>query len=123
MNAQQMIEHLSAITQIANGNWNIDVFVTDEKSARRKPFLDSENELQMGFRAAYLSDGPAELKFNSIKEAIDDLHDQIQQFVMVFKKEKDRIVVHPFFGELNFEYWEKFQVKHFTHHFKQFDLL
>ena len=123
MNAQQMIEHLSEITQIANGNWNIDVFVTDEKSARRKPFLDSENELQMGFRAAYLSDGSAELKFNSIKEAIDDLHDQIQQFVMVFKKEKDRIVVHPFFGELNFEYWEKFQVKHFTHHFKQFDLL
>ncbi|KOY52126.1 Hydroxymethylglutaryl-CoA reductase [Polaribacter dokdonensis DSW-5] len=123
MNAQQMIEHLSAITQIANGNWNIDVFVTDEKSARRKPFLDSENELQMGFRASYLSDGPAELKFNSIKEAIDDLDYQVQQFVMVFKKEEDRTVVHPFFGELNFEYWKKFQVKHFTHHFKQFDLL
>ena len=123
MNAQQMIEHLSAITQIANGNWNIDVFITDEKSARRKPFLDSENELQMGFRASYLSDGPAELKFNSIKEAIDDLDYQVQQFVMVFKKEEDRTVVHPFFGELNFEYWKKFQVKHFTHHFKQFDLL
>ena len=123
MNAQQMIEHLSAITQIANGNWKIDVFVTDEKSARRKPFLDSENELQMGFRAAYLSDGPAKLKFNSIKEAIDDLDYQVQQFVRVFKKEEDRIVVHPFFGELDFEYWEKFQVKHFTHHFKQFDLL
>ena len=123
MNAQQMIEHLSAITQIANGNWNIDVFVTDEKSARRKPFLDSENELQMGFRASYLSDGPAELKFNSIKEAIDDLDYQVQQFVMVFKKEEDRTVVHPFFGELDFEYWKKFQVKHFTHHFKQFDLL
>lgn len=123
MNAQQMIEHLSAITQIANGNWNIDVFVTDEKSARRKPFLDSENELQMGFRAAYLSDAPAKLKFNSIKEAIDDLDYQVQKFVMVFKKEEDRTVVHPFFGELDFEYWKKFQVKHFTHHFKQFDLL
>ena len=39
MNAQQMIEHLSTVTQIANGNWNINVFVSDEKTARRKPFL------------------------------------------------------------------------------------
>ena len=123
MNAQQMIEHLSAITQIANGNWNVDVFVSEEKSARRKPFLDSENELQMGFRASYLSDGPVPLKFNSLAEAIDDLDYQVQQFVMIFNKEEGRTVVHPFFGELDFDYWKKFQVKHFTHHFKQFDLL
>ncbi|WP_166384315.1 DUF1569 domain-containing protein [Polaribacter sp. 11A2H] len=25
---------------------------------------------------------------------------------------------HPFFGELDYEYWQKFHVKHFTHHFK-----
>lgn len=123
MNAQQMIEHLSAITQIANGNWNVDVFVSEEKSARRKPFLDSENELQMGFRASYLSDGPVPLKFNSLAEAIDDLDYQVQQFLMIFNKEEGRTVVHPFFGELDFDYWKKFQVKHFTHHFKQFDLL
>ena len=49
MNAQQMIEHLSAVTQIANGNWNVNVFVSDEKTARRKPFLQTENELQTGF--------------------------------------------------------------------------
>ena len=123
MNAQQMIEHLSSVTQIANGNWNVDVFVSDEKSARRKPFLDSENELQMGFRASFLSDGPVPLKFNSLAEAIDDLDYQVQQFVMIFNKEEGRTVVHPFFGELDFDYWKKFQVKHFTHHFKQFDLL
>jgi len=123
MNAQQMIEHLSSVTQIANGNWNVDVFVSDEKSARRKPFLNSENELQMGFRASFLSDGPVPLKFNSLAEAIDDLDYQVQQFVMIFNKEEGRTVVHPFFGELDFDYWKKFQVKHFTHHFKQFDLL
>ncbi|WP_317038993.1 DUF1569 domain-containing protein [Polaribacter vadi] len=123
MNAQQMIEHLSAVTQIANGNWNINVFVSDEKTARRKPFLQTENELQTGFRASFIADEPIKLKFSSIEIAIDDLLYQLQSFLLVFKRDKNRTVVHPFFGELNFEEWKKFQVKHFTHHFKQFDLL
>ncbi|WP_231953154.1 DUF1569 domain-containing protein [Polaribacter vadi] len=118
-----MIEHLSAVTQIANGNWNINVFVSDEKTARRKPFLQTENELQTGFRASFIADEPIKLKFSSIEIAIDDLLYQLQSFLLVFKRDKNRTVVHPFFGELNFEEWKKFQVKHFTHHFKQFDLL
>ena len=123
MNAQQMIEHLGAITQIANGNWKVDILVADEKMARRKPFLNSENELQMGFKASFLSEEPNKLKFNSIEEATDNLLDEIAVFVKVFREDENRKVVHPFFGELDFEFWQKFQVKHFTHHFKQFGLL
>ncbi|WP_075341071.1 hydroxymethylglutaryl-CoA reductase, degradative [Tenacibaculum agarivorans] len=123
MNAQQMIEHLSAVTQIANGNWNVDVFVEDEKAARRRPFLNTDNELTLGFRPSFLSDNPVPEKFNSIPDAIDDLIEQVQLFFNVFEKDPSRTVVHPFFGELNFDYWKKFQVKHFTHHFKQFGLV
>ncbi len=123
MNAQQMIEHLSAVTQIANGNWKVDVFVSDEKSARRKPFLNTDSELQVGFRASFLSENPVALQFSSINEAIDDLINQLNVFFEVFEKEPKRTVVHPFFGELDFEYWKKFQIKHFTHHFKQFGLV
>ncbi|MCG1035991.1 hydroxymethylglutaryl-CoA reductase, degradative [Polaribacter sargassicola] len=123
MNAQQMIEHLSAVTQIANGNWKVDVFVADEKAARRKPFLDSENELELGFKSSFTSEEPVALKFNSIDEAIADLKKQLQLFVKVFTEDMDRKITHPFFGELDFEYWKKFQVKHFTHHFKQFNVL
>ena len=123
MNAQQMIEHLGAITQIANGNWKVDILVADEKMARRKPFLNTENELQMGFKASFLSEEPNKLKFNSIEEATDNLLDEIAVFVKVFREDENRKVVHPFFGELDFEFWQKFQVKHFTHHFKQFGLL
>ena len=123
MNAQQMVEHLSAVTQIANGNWDVGVFVSDEKAARRKPFLNTENELQAGFKAPFLADEPYILKFNSLEEAIGDLIDQIEIFVKVFKEDENRTVVHPFFGTLDFEYWKLFQVKHFTHHFKQFNLL
>ncbi|WP_420851005.1 DUF1569 domain-containing protein [Polaribacter marinus] len=123
MNSQQMIEHLSAVTQIANGNWKVDAFVSDDKMARRRPFLNTENELQMGFKASFLSEEPNDLKFTSIDAAIDDLINQIQVFVKVFTDDKNRIIVHPFFGELDFDYWKKFQVKHFTHHFKQFGLV
>ncbi len=123
MNAQQMIEHLSKITQISNGNWPIDVFVSDEKSARRKPFLDTENELEIGFNPSQLADEPYPLQFENIQKAIDDLIIQVQLFVKVFEENPTKTVVHPFFGELDFEYWKKFQSKHFTHHFKQFELI
>ncbi|WP_339662138.1 DUF1569 domain-containing protein [uncultured Polaribacter sp.] len=118
-----MIEHLSAVTQIANGNWVVNTFVSDEKTARRKPFLNTENELQTGFKASFLAEEPNELKFSSIAEAIDDLIKQVAIFVKVFSDDTNRTVVHPFFGELDFEDWQKFQVKHFTHHFKQFGLV
>ncbi|MDE1206492.1 hydroxymethylglutaryl-CoA reductase, degradative [Tenacibaculum larymnensis] len=123
MNGQQMVEHLSAVTQIANGNWNVDIYVSDEKTARRKPFLNSDSELQIGFKAPFLSEDPTPLKFSSKEEAIDDLIEQVQLFEQVFTENPNRTVVHPFFGELDYEYWKKFQVKHFTHHFKQFGLV
>ncbi len=123
MNAQQMIEHLSAVTQIANGNWKVDSYVSDDKQARRKPYLNTEGELQVGFKAPFLAEDPIELKFESIAAATNDLIEQVKVFETVFAKDKKRSVVHPFFGELDYEYWKKFQVKHFTHHFKQFNLI
>lgn len=123
MNGQQMVEHLSIVTKIANGNWNVDIYVSSEKTTRRKPFLNSDSELQIGFKAPFLSEDPTPLKFNSIEEAIDDLIKQVQFFETVFTENPNRTVVHPFFGELDYEYWKKFQVKHFTHHFKQFGLV
>ena len=121
MNGQQVIEHLSLLMQISNGKIDADYYVSDEKSARRKPFLDGKGELHIGFRASILSDEPTEEKFNTIQEALNDLIQQIAAFETHFKTAKTEN--HPFFGELDYEYWKKFHVKHFTHHFKQFDLL
>ena len=121
MNGQQVIEHLSLLMQISNGKIDADYFVSDEKTARRKPFLDSERELHIGFRASILSDEPTPEKFKTIEEALSDLIQQINDFETHFKVAKTEN--HPFFGELDYEYWTKFHSKHFTHHFKQFDLL
>jgi hydroxymethylglutaryl-CoA reductase len=121
MNGQQMIEHLSFLLQISNGTIDADYYVSDEKSARRKPFLNTEGELQVGFKATMLSEEPSELKFNSVGEAINDLFIQMDNFNLHFKTVKAEN--HPFFGELDFEYWQKFHTKHFTHHFKQFGLV
>lgn len=121
MNGQQVIEHLSLLMKISNGKIDADYYVSDEKSARRKPFLDTDGELHIGFRASILSDEPTAEKFDTIQEALDDLIQQITDFETHFKTTK--IENHPFFGELDYEYWKKFHIKHFTHHFKQFDLL
>jgi len=121
MNGQQMIEHLSFLLQISNGRVRADFYVSDEKTTRRKPFLNTEGELQIGFKMKTLSEEPTELKFNSVGEAINDLFIQIDGFNTHFKTVKSEN--HPFFGELDYEYWQKFHTKHFTHHFKQFGLI
>ncbi len=121
MNSQQMVEHLSFLMRISNGSVKADYFVEEEKSNRRKAFLDTENELQIGFKASLLSEEPTPVKFDSLQESIDDLFIQIDEFQKHFTSSKTEN--HPFFGELNADYWEKFHVKHFTHHFKQFNLI
>ena len=123
MNGQQMVEHLSLLVQISNGTFPVNEFVSDEKSARRKPFLDTENEIQVGFKASMLSEEPYSVKFNTIEDSIDELCKQIDAFEIFFSDNPDQLITHPFFGELDFEYWKKFHVKHFTHHFKQFGLV
>ncbi|TVZ55831.1 3-hydroxy-3-methylglutaryl-coenzyme A reductase [Lutibacter sp. Hel_I_33_5] len=123
MNAQQMIEHVSLILQISNGSKEVNIFVSDDKSARRKPFLNTNNELQVGFKAPFLSEEPNKMIFDSLEEAKNELYNQIAAFQDYYKKNNDDSIVHPFFGDLNYEYWCKFHVKHFTHHFKQFNLV
>ncbi|WP_299065810.1 hydroxymethylglutaryl-CoA reductase, degradative [uncultured Polaribacter sp.] len=121
MNGQQMVEHLALLLKISNGKIDADFFVDEEKSARRKPFLDSDNELQVGFKASMLSEEPVPAKFSTLKDSIEDLILQIDNFETHFKTNTSEN--HPFFGELDYEYWSKFHVKHFTHHFKQFNLV
>ncbi|MDX6746494.1 hydroxymethylglutaryl-CoA reductase, degradative [Polaribacter sp. PL03] len=121
MNGQQMVEHLSLLVKISNGKVAADSFVDEDKSQRRKLFLNTEAELQVGFKSSMLSEEPYPVKFTTIKESVDDLVLQIDNFEAHFK-----IVTsenHPFFGELDSNYWKKFHVKHFTHHFKQFGLI
>ena len=121
MNGQQMVEHLALLLKVSNGKIDADFFVDEEKSARRKPFLDSDNELQVGFKASMLSEEPVPAKFSTLKDSIEDLILQIDNFETHFKTNTSEN--HPFFGELDYEYWSKFHVKHFTHHFKQFNLV
>ncbi|TMM32265.1 hydroxymethylglutaryl-CoA reductase, degradative [Polaribacter aestuariivivens] len=121
MNGQQMVEHLAFLMKVSNGKIHADFFVEDEKSARRKAFLDTDGELQVGFKAPMLSEEPIPAKFTTLEESINDLLKQIEDFHEHFKTAKHEN--HPFFGELDYEYWQKFHVKHFTYHFKQFELI
>lgn len=121
MNGQQMVEHLALLLKVSNGKIDADFFVEEEKSSRRKAFLDTDNELQVGFKASMLSEEPVPAKFSTLKDSIEDLILQIESFETHFKTNATEN--HPFFGELDYQYWCKFHVKHFTHHFKQFNLV
>ncbi|WP_299669290.1 hydroxymethylglutaryl-CoA reductase, degradative [uncultured Polaribacter sp.] len=121
MNGQQMVEHVSFLLKVSNGKVDADFFVEDDKSARRKAFLNTEGELQIGFKAPMLSEEPYPAKFSTMQESINNLILQTNDFQKHFENVKTEN--HPFFGELDYEYWKKFHAKHFTHHFKQFGLI
>lgn len=121
MNGQQMVEHLSFLMRVSCGKVSTDIAVEDEKAAVRKHFLDTDGELQIGFKAPMLSKAPYPVKFDTLQEAIEDLIAQTILFEAHFKVVNSEN--HPFFGMLNYEYWKKFHVKHYTHHFKQFGLV
>lgn len=121
MNGQQMIEHLGFVMRVSNGRIKADTFIEEEKAIRRKAFLNTNNKLEIGFKAPLLSEEPTPLKYTSIEKAVEDLMLQIEKFKHHFKTAKSEN--HPFFGDLDYDYWCKFHVKHFTHHFKQFGLI
>ena len=130
MTPQQMVEHLSLTIQISNGSVEIPSKVSEEESTRRKVFLDSDHEMPMNWdvnykhgrvRVSYASRIP--LRFDSLLGAINDLDYQMEKFLNFYDSQVNPTAGHPYFGELDYEYWVKYHNKHFTHHFKQFDLL
>jgi len=76
-------------------------YVSDENSARRQPFLETDGELLMGFKAPLLFKDSLPEKFSSKEKAIEDLILQIDEFEKYHQTNK--IGNYPLFGELNSE--------------------
>ncbi len=123
MNAQQMVEHLTDVLRISNGENPWLKKVPREVENKIRPFLDTNKEIRPGFKAPFLQEKPAPVRNNSIDKAIEELILEINKFKAVFKDNAELTFIHPVFGDLNYNYWKKFHTKHFTYHFKQFKLM
>jgi Protein of unknown function (DUF1569) len=125
MNAQQMVEHVTAFFNVSTGSLQFAVVTPPEQLPKYKEFLLSDKEFRENTKApaSVLGEEPLPLHNSSMETAIAGLQTSIDEFVEFFKKDAEKTVPHPVFGELNFEEWVLLHHKHLVHHAKQFGLM
>lgn len=123
MNAQQMIEHVSAFFKVSTGKISFPLTTPVEHLPKYKEFLWSEKEFRENTKAPVLPEEPLPIHYSDIHAAIDDLQKSVDNFFIYFKNDLSKTTLHPAFGELNFDEWVQLHHKHITHHLKQFGLI
>ncbi len=122
MSAQRMVEHLTDIVKCSNGKTILDLEIPEEKIEKMQQLLASDTPMPKNFVVSFASkDTP--LRHTEIELAIDELAEEWCDFEELFENNASLKILHPFYGDLNFDQWKRIHSKHFTHHFEQFGLL
>ena len=123
MTSQHMIEHLTLALQMSNGKLNVKCISQPETLPPLKRFLMGDRPLPKEYMNPYIGPDLLPLKFSDIYEARSELEKEIIDYEKFFITNLDTKTVHITFGELNKDEWDKFHLKHFTHHLEQFNLI
>lgn len=125
MSPQHMIEHLAFTIGFSNGNAPQQQHYPAEKEQMIKAFiLDSDKDMPISFRSPVLPvEGLPALKHASLADAMEQLQKELNDFDHYFALNADAQPVNPTMGVLNYREWLRFHNRHFTHHFKQFNLI
>ncbi len=123
LNAQQMIEHLSESVQMANGKIKTELLTPEEHLEKLRTFMLSDKPFKENTKNALMSSEPLPPKHKGMNEAVEELRQEIQDFIVYFESSHEKKVINPFFGALNFEEYTHLLHKHFKHHCQQFNLL
>ncbi|MCX6192531.1 MAG: DUF1569 domain-containing protein [Flavobacteriia bacterium] len=122
MNAQEMVEHLSDMLMMSRGTGNFTIDVDAETIARRQQFLLSDKEMAKNIAVPFTKE-LIELRNNELELAVDEFTDEWMNFTEYYENNPSASVIHPYYGDLDFNLWLKMHDKHFMHHFKQFGLI
>ena len=125
MNAQQMVEHVTAFFKVSTGKIKFDLVTPVEHLPKYMEFLLSDKEFRENTKAPdnVIGEETLPLRYANMEEALEKLNTAITDFENYFKAEPDKKTLHPVFGELNFEEWVLLHYKHVTHHLRQFGLV
>jgi len=122
MNAQEMVEHLSDMLMMSRGTGNFSIDVDAETIARRQQFLSSDKEMAKNIAVPFTKE-IIELRHDELELALDEFAEEWINFTEYYENNPSASVIHPYYGDLDFNLWLKMHDKHFTHHFKQFGLI
>lgn len=125
MNAQQMVEHLAFIFGASAGKVKTTLLIAEEFLPKAIAFLWSDKEFRENTKApeGLVPETPPALQHPNMQQAVAALQTEVDYFIHYFTSNPGIKVLHPSFGELDYEGWLQLHQKHITHHLKQFGLL
>ncbi len=124
MTAQEMVEHLRNLMEVAVGNRHMDIVTPEEHLEKYQESLYNHRAMPKNFKAPYLKDGvPLEPQFENFEAARKGFIEAYAAFEQYHKEHPDAVFNHAVFGPCDKELWDLQNRKHFTHHFLQFGLV
>jgi oxepin-CoA hydrolase/3-oxo-5,6-dehydrosuberyl-CoA semialdehyde dehydrogenase len=124
MSPQHVVEHLAAIMKISTGKNEVGFYNSQEIADRIKEgIIYSDQELKPGIKNPLLGEDPPPLVHRDFASALDELYSEVEYFETYYQEHPEAMHVQPRMGKLNYHEWLILHNKHFTHHFKQYDLL
>jgi oxepin-CoA hydrolase/3-oxo-5,6-dehydrosuberyl-CoA semialdehyde dehydrogenase len=120
MTPQQMIEHLFWAFQCSTGVVDLPCYTPVSVLDRAKRFLYDNRHTPHEFKNPALGENLPSLQFSTLTEAREALQKEAVHFFEHFRSVPGAIHVHPIFGPLRAEEWERAHFKHCYHHLSQF---
>ena len=123
MTPQHMIEHLVWAFECSTGTIELPCRTPENLLERAKTFLHDNRQTPHDFKNPLLDENPPPFRFSSFADAKAALHWELTRFVVHFREHPIAIHVHPIFGPLGAEEWQRSHYKHCYHHLLQFGLI
>ena len=124
MDGQQMVEHMRDVLKLANGKIVLPLMNTDpEKLAKARDFMMSNEPFKENTRVPVMPEDPRAHKYASLEEAIGKLEPELHDVFAVYAADAHKKLMHPMFGELDYEQQIHYLYKHVQHHLRQFGLI
>lgn len=122
MSAQRMVEHLTDTLLLALGKTKVELEIPEDKIEKAQAFLMSDKPLPRNFEVGFAKkDTP--LRHEELDLAIDEFVETWIAYMTLFEENPQLKTMHPSFGLLDFDLWQRLNSKHLTHHLEQFGLI
>ena len=124
MTAQHMVEHLSALFYLGRKEVGLPCITPENELPERRAFLNNSEPFWKNMKAVGVpQDGLMDLRFTNLEEAKGRLISSIGAYYKFHETHPGTKILHPIFGKIGIELWDRFNYKHTIHHFQQFGLL
>ena len=123
MSAQQMVEHLLWAVELSTGRAQVVCPLVEERREQLKAFLYDNRPTPRKFQNPVLATGLPPLRYASLPEATTALCLETERFLRQSGAASGAMHVHPVFGPIGAEEWDRSHFKHAYHHLLQFGLV